>query len=52
MPSATIRGTGFDVPGDREFSRKKIVRKQQVGVIDSTAVLALFQQLAVIVSIP
>ena len=52
MPSATIRGTGFDVPGDREFSRKKIVRKQQVGVIDSTVILALFPMLTVVVLIP
>ena len=32
--------------------KKKKVRKQQDGVIDSTAVLALFAQLAVVVSIP
>ena len=53
--SAKIRGPGFDVPGDREKhleTRKKKVRKQQVGVIDSTAVLAMFPQLAVAVSIP
>ena len=55
MASAKIRGTGFDVPGDREKrleTRKKKVQKQQVGVIDSTAVLAVFPQLAVVVSIP
>ena len=55
MPSAHFRGTGFDVLGDREKrleTRKKKVRKHQVGVIDSTAVLALFPQLAVDVSIP
>ena len=54
MPSTKIRGTRFDVPGDREKrleTRKKKVRKQQVGLIDSTAVLALFPQLAVVVSI-
>ena len=36
MPYAKIRGTRFDVPGDREKrweTRKKKVRKQQVGVI-------------------
>ena len=55
MPSAKIRETGFDVPGDRGKrleTRKKKVRKQQLGVIDSTAVLALFPQLVVVVSIP
>ena len=56
MPSAKIRGTGFDVPGDREkrleTRKKKMVRKQQVGVIDSTVILALFPMLTVVVLIP
>ena len=55
MPSAKIRGARFDVPGDREKrleTRKNKVRNQQVGVIDLTAVLALFPQLVVVVSIP
>ena len=50
MPSPKIRGTGFDVPGDREKrlkTRKKKARKQQVGFMDSTAVLALLPQLVV-----
>ena len=54
-PGNRVRGTGFDVPGDREKrleTRKMKVRKQQVGVIDSTAILASFPQLAVVVSIP
>ena len=51
MPSAKVRETRFDVSGDREKhmgTRTKKVRKQQAGVIDSTTVLALFPQLAVV----
>ena len=49
MPSSKIRGTGFDVPGDREKrieAREKKVRKKQVGVVDSTTVLAGFPHIS------
>ena len=48
-------GNQVRCPSDREKrleTRKKKVRRQQVGVIDSTAVRALFPQLVVVVSVP